>query len=221
MQAVDQGDCFAAGKLLNEGINVHAKDKDGNTAIYRALKNWNPEVVALLIDHGANPGLSLDQGWIESYKNDPDAKDDKEKTILLQSAAARQWFKCQYLVGRGAMIRTQEANELLALAVTRRDLALAKKCIEEYNADPNAKGDCGKTAAALAVEKRQSLKTISYNDAQLYISDNGNVEVRGKETEIQENDPMFPRIMASIAIAKYLSDLSSEKKVRFSPDTKE
>ena len=50
--------------LINQGVNLNAKDKRGQTALDRAEREGHRGVVALLLAHGAKAGSqSGREGW--------------------------------------------------------------------------------------------------------------------------------------------------------------
>ena len=69
--------------LLKKGIRVDQKDKYGNTALWRAVMNTeiDPNIIKLLINSGANPGLK------NKYRVSPLdlAGEDKEVIQMLAS----------------------------------------------------------------------------------------------------------------------------------------
>ena len=55
IEAIKEEDINAVTELLNNGANVEEADSEGNTPLYIAVINGNPELVSLLLSFGANP----------------------------------------------------------------------------------------------------------------------------------------------------------------------
>jgi ankyrin repeat protein len=52
-KAVSRGNVARVLTLVDNGVDVNVKDKDGNTALMYAAKNGNMDVVQILLDRGA------------------------------------------------------------------------------------------------------------------------------------------------------------------------
>ena len=53
MYSANEGDLDEIRELLNFGVNVNFKDKDGRTAFHIAACNGLTNVISLLLDHGS------------------------------------------------------------------------------------------------------------------------------------------------------------------------
>lgn len=61
-EAVVRSDVAAIGDLLSSGLNIHAKDSFGRTALHLAIISASADVVQYLLDHGADVGVWTKQG---------------------------------------------------------------------------------------------------------------------------------------------------------------
>lgn len=63
-QAVKNNKVSAVKKILNQGVNVNEKDDElGNTAISHAVFARNPELIKLLLEHGADSHVKNNRGY--------------------------------------------------------------------------------------------------------------------------------------------------------------
>lgn len=87
MKAASTGDLKTLNDLINQNPNiVHARAKDGKTALHRAAMVGNTNAVQLLLDRGA----------------DVNARDNYRKTPLYYAGIARFWKTYKVLKYRGA-----------------------------------------------------------------------------------------------------------------------
>jgi len=133
------GSDMATLELLNKTVkDINATNEAGATALALAVKGNTPEVVAYLIDKGANLNIL-------------DAKGNNLAFYLTESynprTAASFEPKLKLLQTKGLNIATpqQDGNTLYHLAVTKNNLDLLKK-VSAYGVDINAKNKEGVTA---------------------------------------------------------------------------
>ena len=64
MHKVKKGDLETVEKLLSEGIDINAADRElGNTALFYAIINNDEKMVELLMNNGANPYIKNIKGF--------------------------------------------------------------------------------------------------------------------------------------------------------------
>ena len=128
MWASEYGNLEAAKLLIENGADVNAKDKYGDTALIEA---GHLEVVKLLIENGA----------------DVNAKNEDGKTALMRASREGHLEVVKYLIENGADVNAKSNNGWTALmrASYNGHLEVVKYLIEN-GADVNAKRDSGRTA---------------------------------------------------------------------------
>lgn len=63
MLAAFRGDVSTVKSLLQAGVDVDDRDKDGDTALMFAAYRGHTEIVSLLLDYGANIYARARNGW--------------------------------------------------------------------------------------------------------------------------------------------------------------
>ena len=99
MQAVQDNDLRYGKELVQQNTDINATDKNGNTALTRAVIKKNKDFIKLLLDHGANLFAANNNGispWIMALEgNDEEFKQflrtykpcPKKDALLLGAAA--------------------------------------------------------------------------------------------------------------------------------------
>jgi ankyrin repeat protein len=65
--AVRDGRLDVVRRLLAEGADVNARDRDRRTPLAEAIAHDNPQMLALLLEHGADPCVSWPQAWQSTW----------------------------------------------------------------------------------------------------------------------------------------------------------
>ena len=161
MWASEYGNLEAAKLLIENGADVNAKDKYGDTALIEA---GHLEVVKLLIENGADVNVenefgenalmrASEYGNLEKVKlliekeADVNAKNEDGKTALMRASREGHLEVVKYLIENGADVNAKSNNGWTALmrASYNGHLEVVKYLIEN-GADVNAKRDSGRTA---------------------------------------------------------------------------
>lgn len=162
-------------KLLGEGININAKDLEGNTALLISARNGCSEIVEKLIKTGANP----------------DAKNKINRTPLMEAAKCRHSDVVEKLIESVEVdVRDEDENTALLEASKVGDFEIVKH-LKEAGADINIRNKEGETP--LIVSSRQGNcelveyllnqganiidSTIQGRKALMEAAENGNLEV--------------------------------------------
>lgn len=170
--AVEQDNPELVKLLIEKGADVNAKDKDGYTALMRAIKKGYLEIARALINNNADVNVKSNDGF----------------TPLMQ-AIKRHYLEAAYLdlikllIESKADLNTQDNNGLTALmmAMPRQqyypgELDPAKLLIEN-GADVNVRANDGSTVLL------QIAKDYSLPAAKLLISNGADVNARNNEGE--------------------------------------
>ena len=80
--------------LVVKGQDPNAQDSDGNTAIMKAIDNWNDDLVQVLLDLGADPNFKTNSGW----------------TAILYAANLNRPSVLNLLIAKGADVTAVDSN---------------------------------------------------------------------------------------------------------------
>ncbi|MGE0040322.1 MAG: ankyrin repeat domain-containing protein [Vicinamibacterales bacterium] len=126
--AAMQGDLAAVRALLDQKADVNQPQGDGSTALHWAVYRGNPEMAALLLDHGANVAAETRLGSLTplmmaarsgdtaslrlllDHKADATAANANGTTVLMLAAASGQVEAVDLLLERGADVNAREAT---------------------------------------------------------------------------------------------------------------
>jgi hypothetical protein len=138
IEAASRGDLEKVKRLLNEGADVNAKNKYGQTPLHWAATWGHLDIVKLLVDRGA----------------DINAKDEDGETPLHWAAANDHLDVVEFLLDRGADVNAKSGYGQTPLhwAATYSRLDIVKLLLDR-GADVNAKNGDGKTPLDLARER--------------------------------------------------------------------
>jgi|GEM_PF-1944267 hypothetical protein len=103
-EAALDGDASRVRKLISQGADINAKDKDGKTALMLAAEKGKSAVVKMLIDAQAAVNV----------------KDKNGRTALMYSAAADSLDCVSYLIEGGAEVEAEDNSGEIALFMTRK-----------------------------------------------------------------------------------------------------
>lgn len=146
--AAQAGDKAKIEKLLKKGVDVNARDKNGETALYEAATNGYTEIVELLVSKGA----------------DVNAKDNDGITALHLSAWNDNSEMVAVLIAKGADVnrKQNDGNTPLHNAASNNSKN-AIKLLLLNGADINAKNNEGQTPAMLTddTETKQMLSNAT------------------------------------------------------------
>ena len=157
--AAARGDAETVAELLDQGVNVESCDSNHLTALHYAAMHARPNVVDVLLDHGANPNAYDTKGgftplhWavINSHTYTADS-DRVDKTIL---ALARG----------GCEINSGDFNQATPLHfAARTDNKVIVESLMRLGADPNIKDIQGWSAAKVARSRETKILIIKLAD---------------------------------------------------------
>jgi len=138
LRAASGNEVGAAQKLLNEGLNVNAADKYGETALMFGAHH--PEMVATLLKAGANVNAQSKRGMTALIYSMLDYRDG-----------------ARLLIAAGADVNAKTKHGLTALMMAAYDGRVDKiNMLIQAGADVNAKDKHHKSALTYAMENKQS-----------------------------------------------------------------
>lgn len=90
VERVGQGDAFAVDLFLKAGMDVNAKDKDGNPALMAAAAKGQRETVKALIEEGADVNAKSKYGWTALGLAEREGHTETEVVNLLKEHGAKK-----------------------------------------------------------------------------------------------------------------------------------
>ncbi|KAJ9644083.1 hypothetical protein H2199_003951 [Coniosporium tulheliwenetii] len=151
-----------------EGADLHAKDKDGRTALHEAASWGKVAVVRLLVEEGAVVRLLLEKGA------DLHAKDKDGRTALHEAARSEKEAVVRLLLEKGADLHAKDKDGRTALhEAARSEKEAVVRLLLEKGADLHAKDKDGKTALheAARSEKEAVVRLLLEKGADLHAKD--------------------------------------------------
>ena len=150
-------------KLLENGVDINATDKEGWTALIHASKNGYLEMVKLLVENGADVNIknnegktaleyASDKGYLEIVKY-LKMKDInyKSETDLIKFSYSRNLEGVKYLIEKGEDVNAKDKDGRTALIHASKNGYLEMvKLLVKNGADINAKDNYGWSALILA-----------------------------------------------------------------------
>lgn len=171
--AAHSGRIDIAKLLIERGVDINAKIKDGKTPLHSAALGGQLEAARLLIKKGANINardeydftplhIAAFVGQLEIARllieksADVNARDDSGKTPLDRAVSSGQLEFSRFLIDKGADINARDSNGMTPLhsAVSYGQIAIAKLLVEE-GANVNTKDDDGATPLSLATIRKK------------------------------------------------------------------
>jgi ankyrin repeat protein len=166
--AVDRNEIENVKFSLTEGIDANAKNHKNKTALIIAVETKSPEMVGLLLEHGADVNTIFGRrgktllmnvvGNVEIVKlllkhgADLNAKDKSGKTALMEAVKSEAVATVKLLLKTGADVHIKE-NKLdrtaLLIAAFGRNVEILKLLLS-YGADVNTRNSEGGTALMYA-----------------------------------------------------------------------
>lgn len=171
-------------KLLDTGASANAYTKDGDRAIFHAVKSGSREITKLLLERGADPNVSFEDAT-GSPLDFAAAGGDPEMVSLLISGKAKVNYKmrgAQTALHTACMQKESEqvaaiitillqngadANAVTHMGITplmnavEADNTSAVKILLQRGADPRIRNIKGKTALDLAVDGAKNSEIIT------------------------------------------------------------
>jgi ankyrin repeat protein len=155
--AAGKGDTATVKVLLDEGVNVNAKDGDGRTALTEAAFWGHADIVKLLLDKGADVFAKKNDGATPSTMaaGHPEIAEMIRREIQLLDVAGKGENKTvKELLDKGAYVnvRDPEGRTPLTEAAWNNHVETVKLLLEK-GADPNLKKVDGATPLSIATNK--------------------------------------------------------------------
>ena len=157
-EAAIKGDIGAVKVLLDEGVNVNAKDADGRTALTEAAFYGRTEIAKILLDKGADVFAKKNDGATlltiaSSHKEI--AEMIQQEIQLLEAAGKGDNAMVKELLDKGAYVnvRDPEGRTPLTEAIWNNHVETVKLLLDK-GANPNAKKVDGATPLSIATNKQ-------------------------------------------------------------------
>jgi len=147
VEAAGNGDAAAVLQLLQQGANIEATGRFGDTPLLRAIQMEKVEMVRLLLEKGADANsrggvalaMAADQGNMEMVRllldkgANPEGKDGFGGTALLKAVERGNIDVVKLLLDKGANTEAKSGNgpTALHLAATRGDTEVVKLLLEK------------------------------------------------------------------------------------------
>jgi ankyrin repeat protein len=197
--------------LIDLGVDLNAKDKDGDTVLIWVLKCFEKEIAELLIDKGANPNIQNRRGdtlliWTIRYGNkletiellidkgvDLNIQNEAGQTALMVAIDGDRDKAAELLIRKGANLNIQDKNGQTALIKALKDSNSWKiaRLLVESGADVNIQDEEQNTALTLAVDK--NYKKRCGEMVQLLITKKADPDMPG----IEGKQPLIKAVIGS------------------------
>lgn len=185
--AAENGDKAKVEDLIKKGVDINTKNKNGETALIRALKYRQKSIFNILLKNGANVNTkdsygytplmyavdrgSADFGKLLLAKNaDVNAKNNKGETALMIAAYSDFTSSFSLLKNNPKVtLYTGNKNQDLMIAAVDGDTTKVQELLNK-NADINIPNSNGDTPLILAARNRKTdvVKMLLNNGARIY-----------------------------------------------------
>ncbi|MBX9569282.1 MAG: ankyrin repeat domain-containing protein [Candidatus Obscuribacterales bacterium] len=139
LKSIYENDLAGARQALAKGVDCRLKDSQDNCAIVSAVIHNNPEMVKLILEHGADPNQKLDDGRTALYFAAMDSRYGKNTPEEKESAAKASNEIIQILLSKNADVNAADEYGITPLMNAAESGHLqAVKLLLEKNADVSA-----------------------------------------------------------------------------------
>jgi ankyrin repeat protein len=189
-EAIDNDDAAKVKALIAAGTDVNSRDKDGETALMRAVCAWAPDIAKALLAAGA----------------EVDARDQYGNTALIWATRCPSGDEAlKPLLDAGAKVDARNKDGQTALfsaATISSDKAV--QTLIDAGADVNAKDESGRTPLMSAADQDRvgHVKTLLAAGADVNAKDNRGVTalVLAENSELAKYRNMVPLLRAAGAV---------------------
>jgi ankyrin repeat protein len=172
IEAVDAGNLDIAKLLLENGANVNARrGKYGHNTLDKALSRRNPEMISLLIAHGADP-TSRSESLCCLVTREGNGEEDMKA------------MECVNLIGKG-LKHTKELSDMLKTVAKRSCSISLASFLLKAGADINSKGKMGNSGTPLYSAANRTTKAAA--DFMKFLLQSGADPTRGCSGRKPEN----------------------------------
>ncbi|KAH8987328.1 ankyrin repeat-containing domain protein [Lactarius akahatsu] len=181
--------------LLGRGVDVHAQDKDHNTALHSAAFNGRLGLAQVLLDHAANPTAENDQGETPLH-------------LLSRGKSDHGVGLTRLLVEHGVDVNGRKRNMWtpLHLAAVKGMFKIARELLD-HGANPNAEDEQGETPLHVVSQGKYDSQEDGVSIARLLLA-------RGADVNALDKDQHTPFYSASyfgrFEIARLLFEYSAK-----------
>ena len=183
LEAARSRDSAEVRKLLREGANANAKNKNGRTPLMEAASEGSTDTVRVLLKNGAQVNAKDNVGWtalfwaafshrietlrvLVSQGANVDAKDGEGRTALFWASSSGRADVVRALLDRGAHVNARDNYGWTALmsAVDLGQIDTTKVLLEK-GADVEIRANDGSTALRLAEKYKYDNLVVLLRDA--------------------------------------------------------
>ena len=138
------GDGDTVTRLLQEGVSVNSKQRNGHTGLHKSAQEGHDDIVNLFLDHEADVNV---RGW-------------NNRTPLIQASARGHLSTARILIGRGSDLKLRDSDGMTPLIyAARRDYPDIVSELLTQGAQEDVKNNNNETALQVA-EKFSSFDVL-------------------------------------------------------------